>query len=261
MTPPLGTPVPASGVFATRKDRRGFRKAVVLLSGGLDSATTLYAARGQGYRLRALICDYGQRHKKEVAAAKRIARRARVPFDVIRIKLPWKGSALLDKKIRVPQASRRRGTGIPATYVPARNIIFLSLALSCAEAWGARCVFIGANAIDYSGYPDCRPAFYRAFALAARRGTKAGVSGRAVAIKTPLLRLTKAEIIKKGRRLGVPYALTWSCYKGGTRPCGACDSCRLRAKGFREAGLPDPSLFVPSQRGKAADRPESGEGK
>ncbi len=241
MNSPVATPLPAPGDVASRKDRRGFRKAVVLLSGGLDSATTLYAARGQGYRLRALICDYGQRHKKEVAAAKRIARKARVPFDVIRIKLPWKGSALLDRKIRVPRPSRRRGADIPATYVPARNIIFLSLALSCAEAWGARSIFIGANAIDYSGYPDCRPAFYKAFAVAARRGTKAGVSGRAVTIKTPLIRLTKAQIIKKGRRLGVPYALTWSCYKGGARPCGACDSCRLRAKGFREAGLPDPA--------------------
>jgi len=217
------------------------KKAVVLLSGGLDSATTLYAARRQGYRLRALICDYGQRHGREVAAAKRIARSAGVPFDVIRLRLPWKGSALLDRKVRLPRALQRRA-GIPATYVPARNIIFLSLALSCAEAWAARCVFIGANAIDYSGYPDCRPAFYRAFALAGRRGTKAGVLGRGVAVKTPLIRLTKARIIKKGMRLGVPYALTWSCYKGGSRPCGCCDSCRLRAKGFREAGLPDPAV-------------------
>ncbi len=226
------------------------KKAVVLLSGGLDSATTLYVARAQGYRVRALICDYGQRHMREVAAAKRIARRARVPFDVIRVRLPWKGSALLDSHIRVrtcarshvAMTARSSGASIPATYVPARNIIFLSLALSCAEARGGRCVFIGANAVDYSGYPDCRPAFYKAFAAAARRGTKSGVRGRAIAIKTPLMRQSKAGIIKRGIRLGVPYALTWSCYKGGARPCGVCDSCRLRAKGFREAGLPDPAL-------------------
>jgi 7-cyano-7-deazaguanine synthase len=226
------------------------------LSGGLDSATTLYLARRQGYRLRCLVCDYGQRHKREIAAAKRIARRAGVPFDVLNVRLPWKGSALLDRNIKVPTSlpdgqaglpagqagARSRDVNIPATYVPARNIIFLSLALSCAEAWGAQSIFIGANAIDYSGYPDCRPDFYRAFALAARRGTKTGVAGRPIAIKTPLIRLSKADIIRKGMRLGVPYALTWSCYKGGSRPCGICDSCRLRAKGFREAGLADPAL-------------------
>ncbi len=225
------------------------KKAVVLLSGGLDSSTTLYVARAQGYRLRALICDYGQRHRREIAAAKRIARKARVPFHVLRIRLPWKGSALLDRSIRLPASARRHvgmsagssGVSIPATYVPARNMIFLGLALSCAEAWGARSLFIGANAIDYSGYPDCRPVFYKAFAAAARLGTKTGVTGRAIAIRTPLIRLSKAEIIRKGTRLRVPYALTWSCYKGGARPCGVCDSCRLRAKGFREAGLLDPA--------------------
>jgi len=254
MNPSLRTPAGAGGDVAQRKDSRGFRKAVVLLSGGLDSATTLYLARSQGHRLRALICDYGQRHKKEVAAARRIARKARVPFDVVRIRLPWKGSALLDKRVRLPRPSQGKGAKIPATYVPARNILFLSLALSCAEAWGARSVFIGANAVDYSGYPDCRPAFYKAFARAARRGTKAGVSGRCIAVKTPLIRLTKAEIIRKGRRLGVPYALTWSCYSGGARPCGVCDSCRLRAKGFREAGLCDPALRrSPRVTGKAIE--------
>ncbi|MGE5280178.1 MAG: 7-cyano-7-deazaguanine synthase QueC [Deltaproteobacteria bacterium] len=227
-----------------RSHPKGRGKAVVLLSGGLDSATTLYMAAARGYRLHALAFDYGQRHDREVRAARRIAAAAGVACDVIRLRLPWKGSALLDKRIPVP-ASRplsRAHDVIPATYVPARNIVFLSLALSCAEAEGAGRIFIGANAIDYSGYPDCRPAFYRAFARAARQGTKAGTSGRAIRIETPLIRLTKAQIIREGTRLGVPYALTWSCYKGGARPCGVCDSCRLRAKGFREAGVSDPAL-------------------
>jgi len=241
MSPLLEKSVLAPGGVALRKHRRGFRHAVVLLSGGLDSATTLYAARAQGYRVHGLIFDYGQRHDKEVRKARLIARKAGISFDVIRLRFPWKGSALLDKSIKVPRGTRHTA-GIPVTYVPARNIIFLSLALSCAEALGARAIFIGANAIDYSGYPDCRPSFYEAFSRAARRGTKAGVEGRAISIKTPLIRMTKAQIIKKGVRLGVPYALTWSCYKGGARPCGVCDSCRLRAKGFSEAGLRDPAL-------------------
>lgn len=214
------------------------KKAIVLLSGGLDSATTLYIAKAKGYQVTCLVFDYGQRHKREIAAAERIARRAGCACHRVKISLPWKGSALLDTRMKVPAASK---AGIPPTYVPARNIIFLSFALSCAEALGAGHIFIGANAVDYSGYPDCRPDFYQAFRRAAARGTKCGVEGRGIKIETPLIRLTKSQIIKKGARLGVPYELTWSCYRGWDRPCGQCDSCRWRAKGFKEAGLKDPA--------------------
>jgi 7-cyano-7-deazaguanine synthase len=215
------------------------KKAIVLLSGGLDSATTLYIARARGFEVTCLVFDYGQRHSCEVVAAKRIARQAGCVCHVVRISLPWKGSALLDAKLKVPSVSQ---AAIPSTYVPGRNIIFLSFALSCAEALRARHIFIGANAVDYSGYPDCRPDFYRAFRKAASRGTRCGVEGQGVKIETPLIQLTKSQIIKKGHRLGVPYELTWSCYRGQDRPCGCCDSCRWRAKGFKEAGLKDPAL-------------------
>jgi 7-cyano-7-deazaguanine synthase len=211
------------------------KKAIVLLSGGLDSATTLYYAISRGYDVRALIFDYGQRHRREIHAAKAVARAAGVPFEVVRIALPWKGSALLDSSIKVP-VRLSAGKKIPATYVPARNIIFLSFAASFAEAVGASAIFIGANAVDYSGYPDCRPEFFRAFQRALDRGLKAAVEKRRIRIRTPLLRLTKAGIVRLGTKLGVPFQKTWSCYKGGAKPCGVCDSCRLRAKGFREAG-------------------------
>jgi 7-cyano-7-deazaguanine synthase len=215
-------------------------KAVVLLSGGLDSATTLYYAISKRYAVRALIFDYGQRHRREIRAAITVARAARVPFKVVKISLPWKGSALLDASIRVPEKLSGKKGSIPVTYVPARNIIFLSFAASFAEAVGAGAIFIGANAVDYSGYPDCRPEFFRAFQRSLDKGLKAAVQKRKIRIKTPLLRLTKAGIVRLGQRLKVPYAKTWSCYKGGRRPCGVCDSCRLRAKGFREAGVVDP---------------------
>ncbi len=222
------------------------KSAVVLLSGGLDSATTLYVARSRGHRCTCLIVDYGQRHRKEVRAARRIARAAGCPAQVARVRFPWGGSALTDRRLRVPtrRTLKEIGRGIPATYVPARNTIFLSLALGFAEATGAQAVFIGATAIDYSGYPDCRPAYYRQMQRVARLGTKAGAQGRGIRIVTPLIRKTKAEIIRMGRRLGVPFHLTWSCYLGGKRPCGRCDSCLLRAKGFRQAGLPDPAAVV-----------------
>jgi len=204
-----------------------FKKAIVLLSGGLDSSTTLYLAKKQGYKCYVLIFDYGQRHRKELRSAVAVAKRASVAYRVLRIKLPWKGSALLDKGIKVP---RDRGfKGIPATYVPARNTIFLSFALSYAEAIGAKAIFIGANAIDFSGYPDCRPSFFKAFQKVIETGTKA----KKIKIEAPLLRMTKAQIVRLAMKLKVPVELTWSCYQGGEEPCGVCDACRLREKGFR----------------------------
>jgi 7-cyano-7-deazaguanine synthase len=215
------------------------RQAVVLLSGGLDSAVVLYEALKKGYDCYCLIFDYGQRHRREVLSAKRIAQSAKCPFRVLKISLPWRGSSLLDKKIKVPRTAFSIRRKIPSTYVPARNIIFLSFALSCAEAIGAGSIFIGAHSQDYSGYPDCRPQFYRAFSGVARSGTKAGAEGRQIKVRTPLIRMNKAQIIRRGKRLGVPFNLTWSCYKGGERPCGVCDSCRFRARGFKEASLKD----------------------
>ncbi len=215
--------------------------AVVLLSGGLDSATTLYFAKSKGFKCRCLIFDYGQRHSKEIESAKRIARRVNCPYRVLKINLPWKGSSLLDKKIRIPDNLRTRelanSQAIPCTYVPGRNIIFLSFALSYAEAIKAGAIFIGAHAQDYSGYPDCRPGFFNAFKKVVSSGTRAGVYGKRIQIKAPLINKTKADIIKLGVRLGVPFHLTWSCYKGGRKPCGECDSCYYRIKGFKEAGI------------------------
>lgn len=229
--------------FSTRPlNPPSHRRAVVLLSGGLDSATTLYDAKNKGYRCRCLILDYGQRHRREVRAAQAVARAAGCPSEVIRVRFPWGGSALTDPRIRVPigRSPEQIGRGIPPTYVPARNTIFLSLALGYAEAIGAQQIFIGANALDYSGYPDCRPDYYRAFQKVARLGTRQGVAGRPIRIRTPLIRNTKAQIIRRGLKLKVPYHLTWSCYLGGRHPCGRCDSCLLRAKGFREARANDP---------------------
>ncbi|MBF0331806.1 MAG: 7-cyano-7-deazaguanine synthase QueC [Candidatus Omnitrophica bacterium] len=214
------------------------KRAIVLLSGGLDSATTLYHAMARGYAAHALIFDYGQRHRKEILAAQRIARSAKVPFHVVKISLPWKGSALLDAGIKVPSTGVKAGK-IPPTYVPARNIIFVSFAASYAEAIGARVIFIGANAVDYSGYPDCRPSFFKAFQLALDAGLKAGVEKKGVRIMTPLIDLSKADIVRLGQKLGVPFHLTWSCYNGNKKPCRVCDSCRLRTQGFHQAGVED----------------------
>jgi len=213
-------------------------KAVVLLSGGLDSAVALYLARSLGYDCLCVIFDYGQRHRREIESARRIARLAGCAYKVIKLDFAHKGSSLLDKKAEVKGCASR----IPDTYVPARNIVFLSLALSLAEAIKAKEIFIGAHAQDYSGYPDCRPEFYRAFKRAAISGTRSGVEGKAPGIRTPLINKNKAQIIRLGRRLKVPFELTWSCYRGGKSPCGRCDSCRFRAKGFKGAGLEDPSL-------------------
>lgn len=220
------------------------RHAVVLLSGGLDSATVLAMARDQGYACHALSFRYGQRHSAELAAAERVAaaegalEHKTVDLDLSSIG----GSALTDASIEVPTTPTE---GIPVTYVPARNTVFLAVALGWAEVLGARDIFIGVNAVDYSGYPDCRPEFIRAFETMANLATKAGVEGAHVHIRTPLIDLTKAEIVQRGTALGVDYALTVSCYAADRegRACGRCDSCRLRAKGFADAGLDDPTRY------------------
>ena len=208
--------------------------AIILLSGGLDSATLLFLAKAKGFKTYALIFDYGQRHRKEILRAKKLAQLSGSESRVVKISLPWAGSALLDKKMRLPQNRKIIPREIPATYVPARNIIFLSLAASYAEVVGARAIFIGANAIDYSGYPDCRPAFFKAYQKVMHKGMKAGVEGKTIKIFAPLLYKTKEQIIRLGLKLKVPYELTWSCYAGGARPCGKCDSCLLREKGFEQ---------------------------
>jgi len=214
------------------------KRAIVLLSGGLDSAVALYYARSKGFDCFSLIFDYGQRHKREIGAAVKISRSAGVPYEIIKIALPWQGSALLDSSMKISRGNKK----IPDTYVPGRNIIFLSFALSCAEAVGARSIFIGAHIQDYSGYPDCRMQFFRAFRGVILTGTRAGIERKAIKIETPLIKKSKAQIIRLGRALGVPFELTRSCYKGGLRACGECDSCYFRARGFKEAGMKDPAL-------------------
>lgn len=222
------------------------KKAVVLLSGGLDSTTCAYVARAEGYQVHALSFDYGQRLVKELDSARAVAQAVGsaehivMRFDLSR----WGGSALTQTDLEVPTGRKvaEMEESIPVTYVPGRNTIFLAFGLSYAEAKGAEAVFIGVNAYDYSGYPDCRPEFIAAMNEVARLGTKAGVEGRPIRIETPLLRLTKAEIIRLGQSVGADYSVTWSCYQGEDEPCGVCDSCLLRAKGFAEAGAADPLL-------------------
>ena len=228
------------------------REAVCLLSGGLDSATALYVARRDGYLPAALTIHYGQLHIRELESAAKIAKHLGIQHEVISIELPWGGSALLDPKIPIPENRTQDeiSTGIPPTYVPARNTVFLSLAASFAEARGSEAIFIGANALDFSGYPDCRPEYLEAFSAMIECGTKAGQEGRAIKVTAPLLRMDKKEIILLGRSLGVPFENTWSCYQGRENPCQVCDSCLLRAKGFREAGFEDPILS--SLRGSEA---------
>lgn len=219
--------------------------AVVLLSGGLDSAVTLALAQAQDFETHALSFDYGQRHRIELAAAQRVAASMEVhDHRVARIDLRVFGGSALTDDIAVPheRSAAEMTHGIPITYVPARNTIFLSYALGWAEVLGAENIFIGVNAVDYSGYPDCRPEFLRAFEQLAAVATKAGVNGNSLQIHAPLLALSKAEIIGRGTDLGVDFALTHSCYdpsEDGTA-CGSCDSCQLRLKGFSEAGLSDP---------------------
>ena len=222
----------------------GARRAIVLLSGGLDSATVLAIARSQHFECHALSVEYGQRHRAELKAAQRLAvalgahehRTMRVDLADIG------GSALTDIKLSVPQAP---APGIPVTYVPARNTLFLSLALGWAEVIGAADIFMGVNAVDYSGYPDCRPAFIQAFEALARVATKAGVEGGRFTIHAPLIEMSKADIIRAGMDLGVDFAATVSCYQADSdgKACGKCDSCRLRAAGFAAANIPDPTIY------------------
>lgn len=220
------------------------KKAVILLSGGLDSATVVAMAKAQGYACYSMSFDYGQRHRAELHAAERVARQLGVvEHKVIGMNLNGiGGSALTDSSMDVPE---ELADGIPVTYVPARNTLFLSLALGWAEVLGARDIFIGVNAVDYSGYPDCRPEFVEAFERLANLATKAGVEGQGFTIRAPLQNLSKAQIIQEGVRLGVDYAMTVSCYQADDmgRACGKCDSCRLRAAGFEAAGIEDPTRY------------------
>ncbi|HYM38981.1 MAG TPA: 7-cyano-7-deazaguanine synthase QueC [Thermoplasmata archaeon] len=223
-------------------------RAVVLLSGGMDSATALAIALQDGFEVTALSVDYGQRHRKELEAARKVAKHFGVR-DHRLVSLDFTaigGSALTDKRIPIPEQRRLEeiGQGIPPTYVPARNTILLSYALGLAETVGAKGIYIAANQIDFSGYPDCRPEFYRAFQEVARLGTKRGVEGDVIEIRTPLIAMSKADIVRRGEELGVPWALTWSCYRGEEKACGVCDSCQLRLKGFREAGVKDPLPYA-----------------
>ena len=231
-------------------------KAVVLLSGGMDSATAGAVALDQGFEVYALSFRYGQRHATELEAARRVAEQLGLRRQVVLdIDLRAFGGSALTGDLRVPKDTplERIGSSIPATYVPARNTIFLSFALGWAETLGASDIFLGANALDYSGYPDCRPEYIEAFERMANLATRAGVEGRRLRIHTPLISLSKAEIVKLGTRLGVEYALTWSCYDpaaDGT-PCGRCDACILRRKGFREAGMEDPISYQKSVKSEA----------
>jgi len=225
-----------------KTSRKG--KAVVLLSGGLDSATTLAVAVHEGYKCHALSFNYGQRHRIELNAARRIVKSAGIKdHKILDIDLTQiGGSALTDQKIDIP---RQPTSGIPVTYVPARNTIFLALALAYAETIKAYDIFIGVNAVDYSGYPDCRPEYIAAFENLANLATRAGVEGERFRILTPLIHMSKAEIIKMGNQLGIDYSLTVSCYQADDdgRACGSCDSCRIRKDGFNAAKLPDPTRY------------------
>jgi len=218
------------------------KAAVILLSGGLDSATCLAIANSRGFRCHALSVDYGQRHSSELAAAEKVAQSMSAELKTIQLDLRAFGGSALTDDIDVPE---EEGEGIPVTYVPARNTIMLSLALAWAEVLEAGDIFIGVNAVDYSGYPDCRAEFVNAYEEMANLATKAGVEGHRLIIHTPLIDLSKADIIRQGTDLGVDYAMTVSCYQADEegRACGVCDSCRLRAAGFEAAGVADPTRY------------------
>lgn len=216
------------------------KKAVVLLSGGMDSAVTLYMAKRE-FDCTALIFDYGQKAGKELDCAIKIAQAACCKNTILKISFPWKGSSLLDESVDIPgNCTSGKGSSIPSTYVPGRNIVFLSYAISFAEAIGADAVFIGAHQLDYSNYPDCRSEFFDAFRKVVDTGTKCGVEERSIQIITPILDYTKKEIVERGSELGVPFEDTWSCYSGEEEPCGECESCVFRKRAFDEAGIKDP---------------------
>ncbi len=225
------------------------KKAVILVSGGLDSATVLAIAREQCFETYALSFDYGQRHRSELVASANVAKAiGAAEHRVFKLDLTgWGGSALTDATIAVPTSSvpTEPSAGIPVTYVPARNTIFLSLALAWAETLGAIDIFAGMNAVDYSGYPDCRPDYIAAFQAMARLATKSGVEGGAITIHTPIIKMSKADIVREGTRLNVDYAMTVSCYQADANglACGVCDSCRLRREGFAAAGVVDPTRY------------------
>ncbi len=222
-------------------------EAVVLLSGGLDSSTVLAIARERGFEITALTFDYGQKHKREMNSARRIARHFKVkehiviPLDMGR----YLSSSLTTKSMEIPHGRTREeiSSGIPSTYVPSRNTVFLSIAASIAESKRAEAVFIAANSVDFSGYPDCTPEFLEAFQKVLDVGTKAGKEGRRIQIEAPILLMPKSQIVREAVRLGVPLELTWSCYQGGAKACGRCDSCLLRLEGFAKAGIEDPLTY------------------
>lgn len=212
------------------------KKAVILLSGGIDSTTTLYFAKKNGYKLTGLIFDYGQRHKKEIDSAKKIAALNKIKHYIQKIDISWAPSSLTNLRLSVPGNRNLKKRKIPSTYVAGRNIIFLSYAGSLADSIGAKTIFIGAHIQDYSGYPDCRPQFLYSFEKALNKGLKS----KGIRIVAPLLHKNKKQIIKSGIKLGVPFKFTWSCYQGAKKPCCRCDSCRFRINAFKELGLKDP---------------------
>jgi len=219
------------------------KNAIVLLSGGMDSAVTLYLAKKE-YMCRALIFDYGQKAKTEIGYAKKLAETAGVPYEISNITMPWKGSSLLDSAVSVPDASSGGQDDIPNTYVPARNMIFLSFGVSFAEATGAEAVFIGAHQMDFSNYPDCRDVFFKALQGAIDKGTREGILGKGIKIVTPIIDKRKEEIVRIGSKLGVPFEHTWSCYRDGAAPCGKCESCLFRMNAFEKAGIKEQVLSI-----------------
>ena len=231
--------MPAIEKGANRKTK----KAVVLFSGGLDSTTCLYWALARGYKCYALNIKYGQKHCREALSARAICKKLGVELTEIKLNLPWLAratslvgkAAIPDEPLNIIKDKSR----IPSTYVPARNLIFVAIAASLADSIDAEAIIAGPNAIDYSGYPDCRPEFYEPLAKAVKEGTRKGVKDGKIKIITPLLKLSKAEIAKLGKKLKVPFSMTWSCYRGGKKPCGKCDACKLRAEGFKKAGIKD----------------------